>query len=496
MSVAVPPAARGDASPETPYLDLRDWLERVDRMGELRRVEGVHWDREMGSLMQLVNEQLVDRAPALLYDAVPGYPRGFRTLYGQLTNIPRLALTVGLPTQWRRKADFARAFQQRMYTVDPIAPREVSDGPILENVALGDDVDVLKLPIPIHHELDKARYIGTACCVITKDPDSDWINLGAYRSQVYDARTVGCQISDGKDGRIFRDTYFARGQPMKVAIACGQDPLLYLLASSPVPRGLSDYDLAGGLKGHPIDVIRGPYTGFPIPAHAEIVIEGDITPGDVLPEGPFGEWTGYYSDDERPRPVVRVRSLLHRNDPILTCAPQHKPLDETVVLHALGVSAGAWQALEAAGIPDVRGVWSHEGGLGIRFLVISIKQRYPGHARNALHVAAGCQAASYNGKWVIVVDDDIDPADSVQVLWALSTRFDPVTDIDLMQRAWSSRRDPMVVSGAFNNRVLIDACIPYERKERGDFPPVVDVSAAMRARLDARLSEIVGSLGV
>ena len=125
-------------------------------------------------------------------------------------------------------------------------------------------VDVLKFPVPRHHEQDKARFIGTADCVVTQDPDEGWFNLGAYRGQVYDGKTVGCQITEGKHGRIHRDIYFERGQPMKVVILCGQDPLLFMLSSSPMPE-VSEYDIAGGLRGEPIDVVRGPYTGLPDP---------------------------------------------------------------------------------------------------------------------------------------------------------------------------------------------------------------------------------------
>src|SRR5207302_492931 len=279
----------------------------------------------------------------------------------------------------------------------------------------GDACDVLKFPVPRHHEEDKARFIGTADCVITQDPDAGWFNLGAFRSQVYDGRTIGCQITEGKHGRIHRDKYFARGQPMKVVILCGQDPLLFMLAGIPVPE-ISELDIAGGIRGEPIDVIRGPYTGFPIPADCEIAIEGETVPGQVRPEGPFGEWMGYYSDDTQPRPYVNVKTILYRNDPILCCAPQHKPVDETGLLKGIGGAAEIWRSLEACGIPDVLGVWNHEGAPATRFTVIQIRQRYPGHARNALHVASNCLGGAYAGKWTVVGDEDIDAGDLDQVL--------------------------------------------------------------------------------
>jgi UbiD family decarboxylase len=472
------------------YRGLREWIEYVDRMGELLRVNGAHWDREMGSITQMLTENGRGAAPAVLFDEVPGYPKGYRTLYGQFSTIRRVALTLGLPLEYENKADVVQAYHERMSNMSLLKPRLVRDGPILENVMTGDDVDVLHFPVPLHHDRDTARYIGTADLVITRDPDSDWYNLGAYRAQVYDGRTVGCQITEGKHGRIHRDTYFERGQSTKMAIVCGQDPLLYLLSASPLPRGISEYDFAGGIRGEPIDVIEGPYTGFPIPADAEIVLEGEAVPGNVKPEGPFGEWMGYYSDDVVPRPYLDVKTVLYRNNPILTCAPQHKPVDETGLLKGIAGAAEIWKALEAAGLPDILGVWNHEGGPATRFTVIQIRQRYPGHSRNVLHVASNCIAGAYNGKWTVVVDEDVDCSDLDQVLWAMCTRFDPVTDIDTIQKAWSSGRDPMAMPGNFNNRILVDACIPYDRKLRGTFPHVVEVSAETRAQMKAKFTEV------
>jgi 4-hydroxy-3-polyprenylbenzoate decarboxylase len=338
--------------------------------------------------------------------------------------------------------------------------------------------------------MDKARYIGTANCVITQDPDAGWFNLGTYRNQVYDGKTIGCQITEGKHGRIHRDKYFERGEKMKVVVLVGQDPLLFMLAASPLPEGVSELDFAGGLRGEPIDVIRGPYTGFPIPADAEIAIEAEAVPGMVREEGPFGEWMGYYSDDTVPRPYLDIKTILHRNNPILTCAPQHKPVDETGLLKGIAGAAQVWRALEACGLPDILGVWNHEAGPATRFTAIQIKQRYPGHARNVLHVACSCQGGAYAGKWTVVVDEDIDAGDLDQVLWAMSTRFDPMTDIDLVQKAWASKRDPLYLPGNFNNRILIDACIPYDKLLKGTFPPVVDVSPKLRSTLKAKFPQL------
>jgi len=274
------------------YGGLRGWIEQVDKMGELKRVSGAHWDTEMGAVTHMLTEHSHGTAPALLFDDVPGFAKGFRTLYGHFSSIKRVALTLGLPLERERKVDIVKQYYERIQTMKHIPPRVVKEGPILENVITGDAIDVLKFPVPRHHELDKARYIGTANCVITQDPDAGWFNLGTYRNQVYDGKTIGCQITEGKHGRIHRDKYFERGQSMKVVVLVGQDPLLFMLAASPLPDGISELDFAGGLRGEPIEVIKGPYTGFPIPADAEIALECEAVPGQVREEGPFGEWMG------------------------------------------------------------------------------------------------------------------------------------------------------------------------------------------------------------
>ena len=476
------------------YDGLRGWLEAVENLGELERVSGAHWDAEMGAITHMLTEKSGGTAPAILFNDIPDYPKGFRTLYGQTSSVKRVALTLGLPIEQDRKVDIVQRYHERMQNLELIPPRWVDDGPILENVIDGADVDVLKFPVPRHHEQDKARFIGTADCVITQDPDDGWFNLGAYRCQVYDGKTIGCQITEGKHGRIHRDTNFERGQSMKFVVLCGQDPLLYMLSSSPLPEGVSEYDFAGGIRGAPIDVVRGPYTGFPIPADAEIAIEGEAVPGNVRPEGPFGEWMGYYSDDSVERPYLDVKTILHRNDPILTCAPQHKPVDETGLLKGVAGAAQIWRALEACSLPDILGVWNHTAGPATRFTVVQIRQRYPGHARNVLHVASNCQGGAYAGKWTVVVDEDIDAGELDQVLWAMCTRFDPISDTDIIQKAWASKRDPLYLPGNFNNRILVDACIPYEQKLKGTFPPVVDVSQDLRAALKAKFPDLLGNV--
>ena len=224
----------------------------------------------------------------------------------------------------------------------------------------------------------------------------------------------------------------------------------------------------GHVAGEPFEVVNGEYTGLPIPAQAEIVLEGEMPPPDVesRPEGPFGEWTGYYASATRPAPVIHVKRVYYRTDPIITVVGDLKiyPLDSYLSL--LFRSAEIWNELEKCGVTDVKGVWQLESGM--RFLqVISLRQRYGGHARQAAHVALGAREGGYLGRFVILVDDDIDPSNMADVLWAIATRCDPETSIEIMRGCWSSPIDPRIPperrsQGDFtNSRAIIDACRPF-----------------------------------
>jgi len=268
----------------------------------------------------------------------------------------------------------------------------------------------------------------------------------------------------------------ARGEPMPVAIVAGGDPLTFLMACSEVPYGVSEYELVGGIRGAPVEVIEGPETGLPIPANAEIVIEGVVRPGNQRIEGPFGEWTGYYASDLRPEPVVDVKAIYYRNEPILLgCVPERPP-DEICRYRAIVRSALLRENIEKAGVPAVTAAWAHEVGNARLLLAIAVNQRYPGHAKQAGHIASMCHVGAYCGRYTIVVDDDIDVSDLEEVTWALLTRSDPATSIDIIRNAWSTPLDPRIeperkaLGDNTNSRAVIDACRPFHWRDK--FPAV------------------------
>lgn len=472
-----------------PSRDLRDWIQSAEELGELKRIDGADWDVEIGAITELGHHRGED-SDALLFDNIKGYPKGYRVLSNSLNTTKRLAMTLHMDTNFSR-IDFVKDIKRHVAEVKHIKPEFVKTGPVMENVIEGKDIDMWKFPTPKWHELDGGRYIGTGSIDITRDPDDGWVNLGTYRVMVHDRDVLGFYISPGKQGRIMREKYWGRGQSCKVAVSFGQDPLLYLAGGMEIPHGLSEYEWVGGLQGYPVPVIEGEYTGLPIPATSEIVVECEAIPGEERTEGPFGEWTGYYASSMRPEPIMRVKRLYHRNNPIMLGAPPTRPPCEFNYMRCFMRSAMIWQEMEAAGVPDVRGVWCHEAGGSRLLTIVSIKQRYPGHARQAGMVATYCHAGAYLGRYVIVVDDDIDVTNTNDVLWALTTRSNPEQDIDIVRRSWSGVLDPIIPRGqtGHNSRAVIDACRPYEWMK--DFPPVAESSPEVRRATEKKWGKIL-----
>ena len=455
------------------YRDLRDWIRKAEELGELKTLKKCDWNLEIGAITELVAHR--DDGPAVLFDEIKDYPKGYRVLSNSLSSRKRLALTLDLP-EGETKMDFVRAWRERYQKIKPIPPKFVKKSPLFENVYKDKDVDLLKFPTPKWHDLDGGRYIGTGSIDITRDPDEGWVNWGTYRVMIHDKDSVGFYISPGKHGRIQRDKYISSGKPCKIAMSFGHDPLVFLAGSIEVPYAVPEYEFIGGVRGEPMELIEGEYSGLPIPANAEIVVEGDVVFDQTKVEGPFGEWTGYYGSAERPEPFVRIKRLYHRNDPIILGSPPGRPPVELGWYRSYLRSALIWDEMEKAGVPDVKGVWLTVSGGSRLVIVVSIKQRYPGHAKQAAVVASQCHAGAYLGRYVIVVDDDIDPSNTDDVIWAMSSRSDPDTDIDIIRRCWSGPLDPIIQPGkkGFNSRAIIDACRPFEWMK--DFPPVAESS--------------------
>ena len=206
------------------YDDLRGWLEETDKIGELKRIGGAHWDREMGAISELMAERA---NPALLFDKITGYPQGYRVLSNAFLTCNRTASVLGVK-QELSPIEMVDAWRKRLKNVKPILPVGVKTGPVKQNVLTGQDVDLLKFPAPIWHEQDGGRYLGTGCAVITKDPDEGWVNLGTYRCMIFDRNLLSIGVNPGKHGTAMIEKYHSRGQSVPIAVVCGMDPVLFL----------------------------------------------------------------------------------------------------------------------------------------------------------------------------------------------------------------------------------------------------------------------------
>lgn len=474
-------------------LDLRDWLVAVDAAGELAELPGVSAELEIGAITDLNAKH---RGPALLFTDIPGYEGRGRVLSCSLSRPARLALALGLDGAGSEQ-DLVRALRGKPAEWLARAPefphRVVESGPVLEIAHGADDLDLTRYPAPLWHEGDGGRYLGTGGGVITRDPEDGWVNVGTYRVCVHDARTLGVFIEPIHHGAIQMQRWHERGEPCPVVVSFGHHPLLHLASSMPMGWGTSELSYAGAMAGRPVDVVEGEVTGLPIPAAAELAVEGFIHADDVADEGPFGEFTGYFAGGRHPRPVLRVERVYQRSDPIVYGSLPAKPPFDHSYWRATVESSMLMDGLAAAGIPEVKAVWKHEAGCANFFAVVAIRQRYAGHARQAGLAAATSAAGASMGRYVVVVDDDVDVMDLEEVIWAMSTRTDPRHSIQVVDDLPSNPLDPMLLDldrPWVSSRAVVDACRPYDR--RSDFPAVVEVSEALAEKVRGQWGERLG----
>ncbi len=463
-------------------LDLRVFLERVKTAKQLQVIQGGHWNLEIGAISEILAES--PDAPALLFDEIVDYPRGYRVLSNILKSPFREALALGISPE-TTPVQLVKEVKSRLAKFKPISPVKAKNGPILENITEGEDVDLLRFPAPKWHEMDGGRYIGTFDAVICRDPESGYVNIGTYRVQVHDEKTVGLFIIPGKHGNLIAQKYWDKGEECPFLIACGIPPSMIIASAVGIPWKVSEYDFLGGILGVPVPVTQGKITGLPMPAFSELVLEGYAPPPDRVSrlEGPFGEWPGYYASGAQDAPIVRIKAVYHRDNPIITGSPPFKTYLNSE-MPAYIKAANIWSALERSGIPEVQGVWfPHQG----RFVVaVSIRQRYAGHGRQAGLGVLATRDGGRDTRMVIVVDDDIDITNINEVLWAVSSRWDPKTAAEILEVPASALNPRISPEKRANNDlvsscIVIDACKPYSWRNK--FPPVSAVSSDYKEQI-------------
>jgi len=468
---------------EYPMKDLREFIQKVKEIGELQVIEGASWDLEIGALTLEIAAG--SNPPALLFDKIEGYKPGYRILTISCSTDRRLALILGLPVGATR-LQLVRALKDKLSEpVKLIPPVEVKDGPIMENVDTGEEVDLFKFPSLKWTPTDGGRYIGTGDTVIARDPEEGWVNVSTHRIQIHDKSTATIFVEPGQHIGTIREKYWSQGQSCPVVVTCGGDPLLVSIASTRIPWGVPEYDYAGWWGKEPVEVIKGPTTGLPIPAYAEMAFEGEMLPLDTESriEGPFAEFTGHYSP-AGPAAVFKVKRILHRNDPILLGVITYLGPGIPTWTRGPITAARIWSELDRL-MPDVRGVWAPDDFGLERCLVVALKQQYPGHAKQAALAAAGLYP--FCRRYIIVVDDDIDPTNLREVLFSVGNRADSEA-IDIVRGNWTSKLDPLLANPEKkrNNDLtmpiaIILACKPFQWIEQ--FPPPVSVGQELQEKV-------------
>ena len=409
-----------------PFKDLREFITALDKEDEVKRIEDeVDWNLEAGAMTRCSCEAGLS---APFFQKVKDYPEGYRLFGEVLGNHRRIAIAMEMDPNVSPRTLIEEYLKRK---ASPIKPVLVKEGPCKENIHIGDEVDLLEFPVPIVHKGDGGRYIGTWHLTICKDLNSDWINWGTYRHMLHNKNTIGLQAGPPTHVRRAMQSWEDRGKSMEIAIAIGVEPISTLCAVSPIPYGVSEADIVGGIRGEPIELIKCETVDLEVPSTAEIVIEGEVGFQETMIEGPFGEYTGYMGGHKEPRPVIHVKAVTHRKDPILTMANEGLPVSCTHATHSITRSAEFWDVLKSQGIPAT-GVYEFTEACTL-LVVVAIRSGLA-RADDVAH-AIWASRVGVSTPWVVVVEDDVDPFNLGQVLHALVSKCHPYRGITRLEHA-------------------------------------------------------------
>ena len=485
------------------YRDLRDFLKLLEERGELKSIDAPVDPRL--EMTEICDRVLKARGPALLFRNPKGHTI---PVLGNLFGTPqRVALGMGQesvaalrevgrllaalrepepPTGWKDALGKLPLLKQALH----MAPTELSRAPCQEVVLEGGAVDLGALPIQTCWPEDAAPLI-TWGLVVTRGPHKARQNLGIYRQQVVGPNRVIMRWLPQRGGALdFREHAQAHpGQPFPVAVALGADPATILAAVTPVPDTLGEYSFAGLLRGSRTEVVKCVSSDLRVPAAAEIVLEGVIHPDDTALEGPFGDHTGYYNEQER-FPVFTVTHLTRRSDPIYHSTYTGKPPDEPAVLgEALNE---VFVPLLQRQFPEITDFYLPPEGCSYRVALVRLKKQYPGHAKRAMFGVWGFLRQFLYTKFIIVVDDDVDIRNWKEVVWAVSTRVDPVRDTLLVDHTPIDYLDFASPVSGLGGKMGIDAT----HKWPGETSRAWGKPIAMDPQVKKRVDELWPELGL
>jgi len=397
------------------FRDVREFTDALRRTGDLVVVDReVDWELEVGAIGRRACER---DGPAILFRNIKDYP-GWAILENPLASWRRLAIALGLPPAIPLR-ELYQEYERRLDN-PPQKSILVDTGPCKENIILGEEVDLFRLPSPLIHEGDGGRYLGTWDLVVSQDPETGWTNWGTYRFLVHNERTLGGYPRPTSHlGRLLREKFAPQGKAMPIAIAIGVDPLSNLVAATTFPLGAEEAELAGALRGEPVELVRCETSDLLVPAQAEIVIEGEVLPDRIVSEGPYGEYPGYRSGTMGIGIAVRVRAITYRHNTILTVdCTGYK--DTTSVVTAIGAAINIKRRLLRHGIP-VTDVFVPPEGC-VHLAIVGVRGGGGDVTERVLELLIVRRADISK---ILVVDEDVDVFDLGQVLHAFATKCHP-----------------------------------------------------------------------
>ncbi|TDA70071.1 MAG: UbiD family decarboxylase [Clostridia bacterium] len=429
------------------YMDLREFIDGLESHGELIRVKKeVDWNLEAGAIVRRTHEEGL---PAPYFEKIKGYPDGYGLVGGILGGskvngkwmpFRRIAIAMGMdpdsPTQ-----EIIEEYIRRKNT--PIKPIVVSTGPCKENIRLGKEVNLFEFPAPMIHDGDGGRFLATWHVVVTKDPDTEWVNWGMYRGMIQTRTKLAWLALPMQHGpAMYYQKYRDRGKSMPIAFALGTDIYSTFAACSYLPAGINESDVAGGLAGQPVPLVKCETSDLYVPANSEIVIEAEIRPGELIEEGPFGEFTGYRTSERAPRTFVRVNCITYRNNPILPMSCMGMPMDDSATTGSISISAELTELLRDQMRHPIRGVYNAPEGSNA-LLVVSTKVPHANFAHKIASAIWSAKAGIF-AYWIMVVEDDVDPFDLNQVIHAMTFKCHPVRGIRQVEHYPGMPLDPFL----------------------------------------------------
>ncbi|MBS0328894.1 MAG: 4-hydroxy-3-polyprenylbenzoate decarboxylase [Proteobacteria bacterium] len=478
------------------YHDLRDFIAQLEKMGELKRI-AVEVDPKL-EMTEIADRVLRAGGPALLFEKPKGHTMPvLANLFG---TVKRVALGMGEddPSRLREVGKLLAYLKEPeppkglrdawdkwpvLKQVLNMAPKEVKSAPCQEVVREGADVDLSQLPIQHCWPGDVAPLI-TWGLTVTRGPHKKRQNLGIYRQQVLGPNKLIMRWLAHRGGALdFREHQLTHpGEPFPLAVALGADPATILGAVTPVPDSLSEYQFAGLLRGAKTEVVKCLGNDLQVPASAEIVLEGVIHPGETALEGPYGDHTGYYNEQET-FPVFTVERVTLRRDPIYHSTYTGKPPDEPAIL---GVALNeVFVPLLQKQFPEIVDFYLPPEGCSYRMAVVSMKKAYPGHAKRVMFGVWSFLRQFMYTKFILVTDDDVDVRDWKEVMWALTTRVDPARDTLLVENTPIDYLDFASPVSGLGSKMGIDATNKWPGETTREWGTPIVMDANVKARVDA-----------